>query len=217
MAEAVEQVLLKHNYAVDLSYDGQDGLDNALTGIYDAIVLDVMLPRRDGLSVLRELRQQQVDTPVVLLTALGQTEDKVLGLDSGADDYLTKPFQMDELLARLRALTRRTGQVGATDGIHCGDLTLDRGLLAVRCGGLSFKLTRKEAQLLEALMRNQGITLSPELLINKVWGFDSEAESRHVQVYISFLRKKLAQLGSGVVITTVRGVGYVLQDKGGAQ
>ncbi|MDR3316455.1 MAG: response regulator, partial [Coriobacteriales bacterium] len=108
MAEAIEQVLLKHNYAVDLSYDGQDGLENALTGIYDAIVLDVMLPRRDGLSVLRELRQQQVDTPVVLLTALGQTEDKVLGLDGGADDYLTKPFQMDELLARLRALTRRT-------------------------------------------------------------------------------------------------------------
>ncbi|MDR3036917.1 MAG: response regulator transcription factor [Coriobacteriales bacterium] len=210
MAEAMVQVLTRNNYSVDVNYDGQSGLDNALTGIYDAIILDIMLPVRDGISVLKELRAQHVATPVILLTAKSQTEDKIVGLDAGADDYLTKPFEMGELLARLRALGRRQGTAMPSDALQAGTLEFNPHTLTLSCEGRSFVLTRKEAQLIEMLMRNSGRTLSVQTIIDKIWGFDTEAEDRHVQVYVSFLRKKLLQLEAPANIRTVRGLGYVL-------
>jgi DNA-binding response OmpR family regulator len=213
MAQAMAQVLVRNHYSVDTSFDGPSGLENALSGIYDVIICDIMLPGCDGLSVLRQLRDAQVRTPVLMLTALGQTEDKVAGLDAGADDYLTKPFETRELLARLRALVRRRSDEPVSDCLSIGPLTLDPHSLTLSCAERSFSLTLKEAQLLELLIRNVGITLCTQNIITKVWGFESSAEDRHVQVYISFLRKKLAQLKAPVVITTVRGLGYRLHEE----
>jgi DNA-binding response OmpR family regulator len=245
MSDAIAAVLRRNHYSVDCCCDGQQGLDFALADIYDVIILDIMLPKRDGLSVLAELRRQQIATPVLLLTAKSQTEDKVCGLDCGADYYLTKPFEMDELLACLRALVRRPGEVLPSDCICLGGTELSPHSLKLRCnrqggrgdgqgaggaggaegigseqgtasrqgaqgGGQSCTLTLKEAQLLELLMRNHGITLSPQTIINKVWGFDAQAEDRHVQVYISFLRKRLSQLKADIQIKTIRGIGYML-------
>jgi DNA-binding response OmpR family regulator len=213
MADAVKSILEHNNYAVDVRMDGDSGLYDALTDIYDVIILDVMLPKLDGISVLREIRAAKIRTPVLLLTAKGQTEDKVSGLDAGADDYLVKPFEMAELLARLRALVRRTPGMQVTDGqrLVAGDIVLDPGTLTLANGERSFSLTLKESQLLELLMRNKGMTLSVQTIIDKVWGYDADAEDRHVQVYISFLRKKLAALGDRVSIRTLRGLGYLLQ------
>ena len=246
MSDAIAAVLRRNHYSVDVCCDGQQGLDYALAGIYDVIILDIMLPKRDGLSVLAELRRQQVATPVLLLTAKSQTEDKVCGLDAGADYYLTKPFEMDELLACLRALGRRPGEVLPSDSICLGDTELSPHSLELRFNGpdggqgagqgrqsgrpgggrpgdqgsqrgqQSCTLTLKEAQLLELLMRNHGITLSPQTIIDKVWGFDAQAEDRHVQVYISFLRKRLSQLQADIQIKTIRGIGYMLTVCGAA-
>jgi DNA-binding response OmpR family regulator len=228
MAEAIEKILVYHNYAVDVRFDGQSGLDAALSGIYDVILLDIMLPVRDGISVLKELRACQVSTPLLLLTAKSQTEDRVEGLDAGADDYLAKPFEMAELLARIRALARRSPSMN-TDGLRlaAGNIELDVGSLTLSGGGIgerrgknagdspasSFTLTRKEALLMELLMRNIGIALSAQTIIERVWGFDAEAVESHIQVYISFLRKKLIALDSTVTIKTLRGHGYLLQVK----
>lgn len=210
MAEAIEQVLKKNNYSVDLAFDGEYGLDCALSGIYDMIVLDIMLPKLDGVSVLRELRHNGIVTPVILLTAKGETEDKVRGLDSGADDYLAKPFQTEELLARLRALGRRKGEPVHDNILRYGDIELNPLTLDLRCRYKSFHLTLKEGQLLELLLRHSGMILPTATIIEKLWGFETEAEDSHVQVYVSFLRKKLTQLDSVVKIKAVRGAGYVL-------
>ena len=211
LAEAMAQLLVKHHHSVDLRFDGVSGLELALANAHDAIILDIMLPGRDGLSVLRELRAAALDTPVILLTARSQTNDKVRGLDAGADDYLTKPFKMAELLARLRAIARRRGESIPGSGLEMGDLTLDLHSLTMRRGSVARSLTLKEAQLLELLLRNRNQTLGVEQIASRVWGYESEAGQRHVQVYISFLRKKLAQLGTQLCIVTVRGVGYRLQ------
>lgn len=210
MAEAVAQVLKKHNYAVDLAHDGEYGLDCALSGIYDIIILDIMLPKRDGISVLRELRHSGVTTPVILLTAKGEVEDKVQGLDSGADDYLAKPFQTEELLARLRALGRRQAELVHDGVLRFADIELNPLTLDLWCRGKSFSLTLKEGQLLELLLRHKGRILPVTAIIEKLWGFDTEAEDSHVQVYVSFLRKKLSQVSSAVRIKAVRGAGYIL-------
>ena len=197
LSEALSHILKKNNYTVDVANDGETGLDNALSGIYDVIVLDIMLPKTDGITVLKTLRSEGFDTPVILLTAKNEISDKVLGLDSGADDYLAKPFNTEELLARIRALGRRRGEiVSNTNTISYGDITL----------------TLKESELLEHLMLHKEIVCSKEQIIEKLWGFDSEAESNHVEVYISFLRKKLAFVHSKVSINTVRGVGYTLSE-----
>lgn len=211
MAQAVAQVLGKNNYTIDLAHDGEYGLDCALSGIYDIIILDIMLPGRSGLEILKTLRQEKIAVPVLLLTAKSETEDKVTGLDLGADNYLTKPFEIQELLARLRVLARRKQEISVQSGYEFGDVLLNPYTLSLFCGSQSFKLTLKESQLLEMLMDARGGVISKDRIIEKVWGFDSEAEDRHVEVYISFLRKKLKALGANTSIETVRGIGYALR------
>ena len=210
IAEAVEQVLKKNNFSVDLAFDGEYGLDCALSGIYDVIVLDIMLPKMDGLQALRELRVQGVKTPVLLLTARGLVEDKVRGLDYGADDYLAKPFHKDELLARIRALSRRQSDLIPDGVLKYGGLELNPGTLIVRCGESSVKLSLKEAHILELLIKNHGLTISKETIIEKVWGYESDADEGHVETHISLLRKKLAQVTRDVTIRTIRGTGYTI-------
>ncbi|GAB1158346.1 response regulator transcription factor [Paenibacillus illinoisensis] len=211
LAEAVSQILKKNNYSVDMVHDGRSGLDYALSGIYDLLLLDIMMPEMDGISVLRKLRSEGNHTPVILLTAKGELSDKVTGLDCGADDYIAKPFATEELLARIRAALRRKGEVVPEDGLKFGDIELNTTQLKLAVQGKEIKLNLKENELLELLItRKQAIT-SKEQIIEKLWGFDSEVEYNNVEVYISFLRKKLTFLNSKVRINTIRGVGYVLE------
>ena len=211
LAEALSHILKKNNYSVDVAFDGEEGLDNALSGIYDVIVLDIMLPKMDGITVLKQIRREGFDTPVILLTAKSEISDKVLGLDSGADDYLAKPFNTEELLARIRALGRRRGEITAnTSTLSFGDISLNTSSLKLSCGAQEISITLKECELLEYLILHKEMVCSKEQIIEKLWGFDSEAESNHVEVYVSFLRKKLAFVNSKVAINTVRGVGYSL-------
>jgi DNA-binding response OmpR family regulator len=211
IAEAIAQVLKKNRYAVDLAFDGESGLDSGLTGIYDIIVLDIMLPKLDGLGVLEQLRASGIDTPVILLTARGETEDKIRGLDTGADDYLAKPFHTDELLARLRALGRRKPELNKDGVMRCGDLELDPLALTLRCNGHELQLPPKESQLMELLMRRKNMVTTKEMIIEKLWGYDTDAEENRVEIYISLLRKKIGQLDSSVSIQTIRNAGYVLK------
>jgi len=210
IAEAVEQVLKKNNFSVDLAFDGEYGLDCAMSAIYDVIILDIMLPKMDGLKVLKEIRAQGIKTPVLLLTARGQVEDKVQGLDFGADDYLAKPFHKDELLARIRALSRRVAELIPDGVLRYGGIELHPNTLLACCRGTDVKLSLKEAQILELLIRNQGLTLSKDTIIEKVWGYDSDADDSHVETHMSLLRKKLAGLTGDVAIRTIRGAGYTI-------
>lgn len=212
LSAAVAEILRQQNYNVDAVYDGEDGLDYGMTGIYDVILLDIMLPKKDGLTVVGDLRKRGVHTPVLLLTARSGLDDRVNGLDAGADDYLTKPFAMPELLARVRAMGRRSGEfVG--DILSFGDLKLDKNTCELLCGGNKVALGAKEYQVMELLLRNQKQIITKELFVEKIWGYDCEAEYNNVEVYISFLRKKIAYLNSGVGIRTVRGRGYRLGDE----
>jgi len=210
LAEAMREILVAHHYAVDLRFDGQSGLELALSGSHDAIIIDLMLPRLNGFSVLKEIRAHGMNTPVLLLTARTQTSDKVRGLDSGADDYLTKPFTMAELMARLRALSRRRDTLESSAVLTAGNLELDMSTLQMRTSKQLYSLTLKEAQLLELFMRHCSSTITVQNLVDRVWGYESDATERHVQVYVSFLRKKLALVETDVSIETVRGVGYRL-------
>lgn len=211
LAQAVAKILEKNNYTVDLAHDGFYGLDCILSGIYDIIILDIMVPGMNGLEILKNLRSEKIAAPVLLLTAKGETEDMVKGLDLGADDYLAKPFKTDELLARLRALARRKGEI-ATDNLHTyGDLTLNPHTLYLACGKKSFTLTLKESQILALLMGANGNVISKNTIIERVWGFDSEAQDSHVEVYISLIRKKLKVFTTETTIKTIRGLGYALQ------
>jgi len=213
MAEAIVHILKKHNYTVDFVDNGIDGLDYGLSSIYDVIILDIMLPGIDGLSVLKKLRENKVDTPVLLLTARNDTEDRVTGLDSGADDYLAKPFETEELLARLRALGRRFTELAHNNTFIYGDIEFNQHTLTLSCNKTEVSLTLKEAQLLELLIKRKNMTISKEMMIEKVWGFDTEANDSRVEIHISLLRKKLTQIASVVTIRTIRGVGYLLQIK----
>ena len=212
LAEALSEILKRNKYAVDTVYDGEDGLDYALTGIYDCIILDVMLPKRDGFEVVQELRRQKMSTPVLLLTARSDTEDKIHGLDCGADDYLTKPFVSGELLARVRSLTRRRGE-DVTDAFTFGDISLNKSTFSLSRGNDVVKLSLKEYQILEMLMVNPRQLIPKERFIEKIWGYESDVEYNNVEVYISFLRKKLTAVGSTVTIKTARGIGYFLEEK----
>ncbi|MFH5186584.1 response regulator transcription factor [Paenibacillus sp. TAB 01] len=211
LAEALSQILKKHNYSVDVVHDGQAGLDNALSGIYDLLLLDIMLPGMDGISILKSIRAKGIHTPVIMLTAKGEIPDKIAGLDHGADDYVAKPFSTEELLARIRAALRRKGEVIPEDGLRFEDLELNTSTLKLTCKGKELKLILKESELLELLITRKQAVTSKEQMIEKLWGFDSDAEHNNVEVYISFLRKKLAFLHSSVRISTIRGVGYVLE------
>lgn len=213
LAEALTQILRKNNYTVDLLHEGESGLDHALSGIYDLILLDIMLPKMDGITILKNIRKEGITTPVLLLTAKGEISDKVTGLDSGADDYLAKPFATEELLARIRAISRRKGEIVSDNTLQYGDIQLNTGSLKLVKDSKEVKLTLKESALLEFLILRKNLVSSKELIIEKLWGFDSEVEHNHVEVYISFLRKKLLFLNSKVGINTLRGVGYILEVK----
>lgn len=213
LAEALTQILKKKNYTVDAVNDGEAGLDNALSDIYDLILLDIMLPKMDGISILKNIREEGITTPVILLTAKGEISDKVAGLDSGADDYLPKPFATEELLARIRSVSRRKGEIIKDNTLKIGDIELNPSTLKLSKGSKDIKLILKESELLELLISRKNATSPKELIIEKLWGFDSDVDNNHVEVYISFLRKKLSYLDSKVVITTVRGVGYILEVK----
>lgn len=210
LAEALSQILTEQKYMTDVVHTGTDGLDYAIGADYDVMVLDVMLPGLSGLEVARRMREEKISTPILMLTAKDEVPDKVRGLDCGADDYMTKPFSPEELLARVRALSRRQGEV-QLDELEFSDLTLGLSTNMLHCGAKSVHLGFKEFEVLRILMSNpKGITPKEELIV-KVWGEESGAEDNNVEVYISFLRKKFFYLGSGVQIETIRKVGYRLE------
>jgi DNA-binding response OmpR family regulator len=212
MAQALTELLRQENYEVDLCMDGIDGQEAIESNLYDVIILDVMLPGKSGFEIAKQVRTEGIKTPILMLTAKGEIDDKVKGLDSGADDYLTKPFMTKELLARLRALTRRT--MNRADGIlSFGDLSLDVNTLTLSCvtNGQSVRMREKEFRVIEYLIVNQGQILNREQLALKIWGYDNEAEYNNVEVYLSFTRKKIKFIGSAVEIKAVRGFGYELR------
>lgn len=211
LAKALSQILSEKKYMTDVVHDGTDGLDYALSGIYDLIVLDVMLPGMNGYDIARELRKGKNDTPIIMLTARSEISDKVKGLDCGADDYMTKPFSPEELLARVRALTRRHGEV-ILDEQTFGDLTFDLDSCDLKCGGKSIHLNFKESEILKLLMASPNVALTKDDIITKVWGYDSDASDNNVEAYISFLRKKFLYLGSKARITSLRKIGYRLEE-----
>lgn len=209
MSEAVKDILEYHRYQVDAVFDGKEALDYIHAGNYDGIIMDIMMPRMTGLEVLGQIRKEGYRTPVLLLTAKSQIEDRIEGLDAGADDYLPKPFAMGELLARIRAMLRRREEY-QPDVREFGDLILDSGSSELRCGDRKVVLPKVEYQMMEVLMLNHGIYLSSEDLLEKVWGYDTDADVGAVWVYISYLRKRIASVGSGVKITAKRNIGYTL-------
>ena len=212
LAATLQDLLDLNGYSSDICHDGESGLDNALTGIYDVVLLDVMLPRLDGITLLQKLRSSGNTTPVLMLTAKSDLSDRVAGLDSGADYYLTKPFEPKELLACIRALTRRQPELRTADTLQYGDLILNQNTYSLSCGNREVRLSRKEFDMMELLIRNQGIVLTKENLLLKIWGYESDAEDNNVEVYISFLRRKLTHLHSSVKIRTIRMVGYCLEN-----
>lgn len=210
MSEAVVDILTYHKYSVDAVYDGADALAYAEAEQYDGIILDIMMPKMSGLDVLEQLRKKGNNTPILLLTAKVEIEDRIQGLDMGADDYLPKPFAMGELLARVRAMLRRK-ETFTPDILKVGNLSLNMQSYELSCNGQSFVLPKLEYQLIELLMLNKGIYLSTENLLTKVWGYDTDAELGTVWVYISYLRKRLTALPANVVIRAKRNVGYTLE------
>ena len=214
ISSAICQVLKKENFTVDPVYTGSDGLDYALSGIYDAIILDVMLPEMDGFEVLRGIRKQGLKTPVCMLTARSGLEDRVRGLESGADYYLPKPFQMAELIACLRAITRRREDKPVME-LGFGDVTLSQQEAKLICQttGQSVKLGAKEYQIMEMFLRNPRQILPKETIFDRVWGYESDADYSNLEVYLSFVRKKLTFIGSRLKIKASRGIGYSLEDE----
>lgn len=210
LAEAICALLRKEGYFVDMANDGKSGLDKALTNDFDCIILDIMMPVMNGLDVLTFMRVKNVETPVLLLTAKSEVDDKIKGLDCGADDYLTKPFVIGELLARVRAMTRRLG-ASVDMSPKYGDISLDMKKGELICGSNSVVLGRKEFQMMELLVSSGTSIVTKEDFVKKVWGTDDDSEYNNVEVYISFLRKKLTMLHSGVSIKTRRGIGYCLE------
>jgi len=211
IADALGRIMKDNKYSCDVVYDGLDGFLYAESDIYDVIILDVMLPKMSGLEIVKELRNKKIKTPVLLLTARDSIQDKVSGLDSGADDYLTKPFSKEELLARIRALTRRQGEV-IMDELIYADIVLSLSRYTLTCGDKSVHLGFKEFEIIKLLMSNPKNVVQKEDIITKVWGYDSNAEDNNVEVYISFIRKKLSFIGSRVGIGTVRKIGYHLEE-----
>ncbi|MCI8403050.1 MAG: response regulator transcription factor [Lachnospiraceae bacterium] len=210
LSEAVVDILTYHKYIVDAVYNGEDAYDYALSGDYDGIILDIMMPERDGIEVLCGLRDSGCKTPILLLTARTQIDDRIRGLDAGADDYLPKPFDMGELLARVRAMLRRREEFHP-DLLSFGDLTLNMQSGTLSCGDTEFVLPRQEYRLMEQLMANRNIFLSTEDLLVKAWGYDAETDINSVWLYISYLRKRLAAMNSGVGIVSKRSIGYRLE------
>ncbi len=211
LAEALTAFFEKNQFTVEAVYNGADAYDYAREGGYDAIILDVMMPKMNGIEVLRRLRDEGLSTPIMMLTAKAQKDDRVEGFDAGADDYLPKPFAPDELLARVRALLRRAGEFKPTV-LTFGDLVLDSSTGILSCGGESVRLSGREFQLMELFLRSPRILFSVDKLMERIWGWDSDAEINVVWVHISNLRKKLKSIGSEVSIRANRGMGYVLEE-----
>jgi DNA-binding response OmpR family regulator len=213
LADALSHILKKHGYETDVSYDGEDGLDNALSGIYDVIILDRMLPGINGIDVLKNIRREGIGTPVIFLTAIDGVSERVTGLDAGADDYLVKPFSTEELLARLRSLSRRKDkEIQETKVLNAGNVSYFPAQLTAVCCGNEVKLTFKEAQLFELLLRNKNRIMSKDRIFDKVWGFNTESDITIVEIYIHHLRKKISWEESGIKLETVRGVGYKITE-----
>ena len=213
LASAIKRILEKNGYRVDAVEDGQSAVDYAEAIEYQLIILDVMLPKMDGFEVLRILRRDKLRTPILMLTARSAVRDKVAGLNGGADDYLTKPFDTEELLARVGALTRRTGEV-VLDELSFGDLTLNVNSALLCCGGNSVQLSKKEFELMRMFLSNPANVLTKDAIISRVWGMDSEATDNNVEVYVSFLRKKMAFLKSGYTIRHIQKIGYRIEETG---
>ncbi len=212
IADALVHMLIKNKYLADACYDGESGFDNALTDIYDLIILDIMLPKMNGLDVLKNLRNNNISCPVILLTAKDEISDKVQGLDYGADDYITKPFSVDELMARIRCLQRRTNKSVNQNILSFSDISLNLQTYELSCNSASLHLGLKEFSIMEVFISNPNKVISKEMLLEKVWGYETDAEYNNVEVYISFLRKKLNHINSHSVIKTIRGVGYRLEE-----
>lgn len=210
MSEAVVDILKYHKYIVDAVYDGEDAFNYAINEKYDGIILDIMMPKMDGLEVLKKLREHHIRTPVLLLTAKAEVEDRILGLNLGADDYLPKPFAMGELLARVQAMLRRREEY-TPDVLSCGNITLDRGSYSLASDYNKFSLSKLEFQVMELLMLNSGIYFSSEKILERIWGYDTDADVGIVWVYVSYLRKKLTALKANVEIISKRSVGYSLE------
>lgn len=208
LSKALAAILERSNYSVDTVYDGEAALEYLAADNYDGVILDIMMPKKDGITVLKELRSRGSKIPVLILTAKSEVDDKVLGLDSGANDYLTKPFHSRELLARIRAMTRTQ----TSSALQMGNITLDQRTYELSSPTGSFRLANREFQILELLMQNPGNLISAERLMEKIWGYDSETEISVVWVYISYLRKKLSALGANIQIRATRNVGYCLEE-----
>lgn len=211
LADAISETLNKEGFTVKIVTNGEKGKEEAVTNVYDIILLDVMLPIKDGFSILKELKNENIETPIIMLTAKSEIYDKLNGLENGADDYITKPFHMKELVARIKVILKRNSNLSNTDNINFGDLILD-----VKTGRMSANeneiiINGKELELLETLLLNKNQIISREILANKIWGYDSETEYNNVEVYVSFLRKKLKILQSNVKIKAIRGIGYKLE------
>ena len=212
LTEALSAILKQQKYSIDCAYNGVDGLDLALSDVYDLIILDVMMPKMDGFTMLKKLRQHGNSTPVLMLSAKSETNDKIDGLNAGADDYLSKPFNTDELLARIRALLRRK-EVFTGDLLQYNDIVLDRDTFELCCGDKRIALGKKEFQILEMLILNKGKSIDKEKFIEKIWGYDTNAEYNTIEVYVSFLRKKFLAVGSNTEIKSIRGIGYTIGEK----
>lgn len=213
LADAIAETLQKESYTAKIVTNGEDGEDEALTGIYDLILLDVMLPKKDGFEILRNLKNEKINTPIIMITAKSEMSDKLKGLENGIDDYITKPFHMRELMARIKIVLRRNSNIEDDNILEYSDLKLDLSTGKMISNGSEISINGKELELLEILLLNKNQIISKEALINKIWGYDSNAEYNYVEVYASFLRKKLKLLKSKVKIKAVRGMGYKMEEE----
>lgn len=212
LADAIAETLQKENYITKIITNGEDGEDEALTDLYDLILLDVMLPKKDGFEILKKLKAEKISTPVIMITAKSEMMDKLKGLENGADDYITKPFHMRELMARIKIVLRRNINIENDSLLEYGDLNLNLSTGTMSSNGNEIAINGKELELLETLMLNRNQIVTKEMLISKIWGFDSSAEYNYVEVYACFLRKKLKLLKSKVKIKAIRGTGYKLEE-----
>ena len=213
LADAVAETLKNENFNVCIKTNGEEGEDEALTENYDLILLDVMLPKKNGFEILKYLRQEKIKTPIIMLTAKSEIDDKLNGLEHGADDYVTKPFSMRELMARVKAVLKRTNNIEDTNCLEFGDLRLDLKNAKIECNCNEIQISGKELELLEQLLLNKNQILSRENLLERIWGYESDAEYNNVEVYITFIRRKLKLIDSKVNIKAVRGIGYKLEER----
>ena len=213
LADAIAETLKKDNFNVNIETNGEDGENEALTENYDLILLDVMLPKKNGFDILRTIGQEKIKTPVIMLTAKSEIEDKLNGLEHGADDYITKPFAMRELIARIKAVLKRTNNIENTECLQYGDIVLDLKNAKLKSSHSEIQINGKELELLEQLLMNKNQITSRESLAQRIWGYESDAEYNNVEVYITFVRRKLKLIESKVNIKAVRGIGYKLEEK----